>query len=544
VAADLTGSVTNSAVVDSPTEDPDPSDNADSTTTTSEPSADVSIVKTIGSELVPGLPVTYTFVITNDGPSSAANVVVDDPMAPGLTPTGVSSTDGLCAIVGGAVECSLDTMAPGDTATVTVDVDTDPAIVADVTNTATVTTETPDPDPDDNESSNTSTPAPEADVSIVKTAPDTATGTDTVVFGLAVTSAGPSVATNVVVTDELPIGVTFVEADGCTEAAGVVTCDVGDLDPGESVSYEITVTVDSVLETIEIENVSTVSSDTPDPAPGNNESTTETMVTPLPGTLVGVVWNDRDGDGVQDPGEFGIPGVTVIITGDPDGDGEDDVFTVVTDSNGNFSVDLPPGEYEVEVDLDTVPAGLAPTTGQSGSYVVDPGETTEVEFGEAGGTVTGLIWADIDGDGVQDEGEADLRGVVVRLVCVGADGIQGTADDILRSTVTQSPYTFVDVPVGQECFAEVDTTTLPPNIDENTFDLDGDKDNRTAIIVDAPGDTVTGVDFGYTPGEVRLPPTGNTPGRTLQVALLLVVVGLGLAYAGRRRWTLRGAPNA
>jgi len=57
---------------------------------------------------------------------------------------------------------------------------------------------------------------------------------------------GPSDAINVVVTDTLPAGVTFVSTAGCAEDPnGVPTCSLGDIAAGGSDSYTITVTVDA-----------------------------------------------------------------------------------------------------------------------------------------------------------------------------------------------------------------------------------------------------------------------------------------------------------
>lgn len=53
---------------------------------------------------------------------------------------------------------------------------------------------------------------------------------------------GPDTATNVVLTDVLPQGLTFVSAStGCVEEAGIVVCDVGNLQPGGSFLSTITV---------------------------------------------------------------------------------------------------------------------------------------------------------------------------------------------------------------------------------------------------------------------------------------------------------------
>lgn len=64
-----------------------------------------------------------------------------------------------------------------------------------------------------------------------------------------------------------------------------------------------------------------------------------------PGRIGDRVWVDENGDGKQDPGEkTGVPDVTVIVR-DKDGN---EVTRTVTDENGNWKVDVAPGDYEVE----------------------------------------------------------------------------------------------------------------------------------------------------------------------------------------------------
>ncbi len=81
------------------------------------------------------------------------------------------------------------------------------------------------------------------------------------------------------------------------------------------------------------------------------------------------VWVDTDGDGVQDEGEPGIPGVTLVLTG-PDGEPVTDVFghvvePTVTDEDGRYTfAGLPVLEegqsYTVAIDRDASAEALAP----------------------------------------------------------------------------------------------------------------------------------------------------------------------------------------
>ena len=117
----------------------------------------------------------------------------------------------------------------------------------------------------------------EADLSVTKAGPATVDVGDTVTYTLTVANAGPDAAVNVVMTDALPEGVTFVSATSpCVEAEGVVTCELGDLVSGGSVVIEIVVTAPDVAGTLS--NTAAVTSDTLDPDETNNTDSFDTLV--------------------------------------------------------------------------------------------------------------------------------------------------------------------------------------------------------------------------------------------------------------------------
>ena len=86
-------------------------------------------------------------------------------------------------------------------------------------------------------------------------------------------------ATNVVVTDTLPAGVTFVSTNGCTEDPnGVPTCSLGSIAPSTSDQYTVTVTVDAdVPDGTVLNNQVSVASDD-DPNNGNDSISENTTV--------------------------------------------------------------------------------------------------------------------------------------------------------------------------------------------------------------------------------------------------------------------------
>jgi large repetitive protein len=151
------GAFNNVATANAVEPDPNTANNTDSVGnggTTGAASADLMIVKTASAPLVQiGDSLTYTLVLTNNGPSTATNVVVSDPLPSNFALTSATPTQGTCSGTT-TVNCTLGTVLNGGSVTI--------AIQGTVTgtgsleNTATVTASETDPVPNNN----TSTAAP------------------------------------------------------------------------------------------------------------------------------------------------------------------------------------------------------------------------------------------------------------------------------------------------------------------------------------------------------------------------------------------------
>jgi uncharacterized repeat protein (TIGR01451 family) len=122
-----------------------------------------------------------------------------------------------------------------------------------------------------------------ADLAIAKTAPGSTVAGGLLTYSLTVTNNGPADATNVVVTDALPAGTTSLTSSiPCTAA---VTCTIGNLANGASISFTITVSVSASLlsnlgvSATNITNTATVRGHQFDPHPNNNTATATTLVT-------------------------------------------------------------------------------------------------------------------------------------------------------------------------------------------------------------------------------------------------------------------------
>lgn len=245
--------------------------------------ADMAIEKTGGATYTAGDEYTWHLRVKNLGPSDAQGVEVKDPLPAGTTFVSASAP---CAPSGGEVKCALGTAPAGFDQSYDVTVKVDPGTTTSpLDNTATVSTTTTDPNPSNDTDTFGPTPSPLVDVWVEKTAePELILKSQETEFTIEVGNDGPSTARAVKLVDPLPgAGLEFVSADPpCTEASGTVSCEFGDLAPGETRTVKVKA---KGIKNGGWENTATVSTTTPE-VPGteaeeNNHSTAEVIVGPV-----------------------------------------------------------------------------------------------------------------------------------------------------------------------------------------------------------------------------------------------------------------------
>jgi len=177
----------------------------------------------------------------------------------------------------------------------------------------------------------------------------------------------------------------------------------------------------------------------------------------VPATIGDFVWNDLNGNGIQDSNEPGISGVTVKLLNS----GGSVLATATTNSAGNYSfTNLAAGQYVVQF---TAPSGMVFTTqhvGTNNAVDSDPSQSTgktntitlangQNDNSEDAGlsqpaTIGDFVWVDSNGNGLQDAGETGFNCVTVKL-------LSATNGSVVATTTTnaQGYYSFTNLVPGQ-----------------------------------------------------------------------------------------------
>lgn len=143
--------------------------------------------------------------------------------------------------------------------------------------------------------------------------------------------------------------------------------------------------------------------------------------------LYGHIFEDTNGNGIQDGSEPNLPGVTVLIT-----DSLGLTQTVTTDSNGNYTATVPVDSTTaptdtviVDVDETTLPVGAVQTAGTDPDTItVTAGGSTNAgnDGYQIQGVVEGVVYTDVNQNGSYDSG-TDTPLVSVNVTITDSNGV-------------------------------------------------------------------------------------------------------------------------
>jgi uncharacterized repeat protein (TIGR01451 family) len=240
-----------SASVSGQQADPNPDNNAATLDLAVQSVSDLGVVATAqaagGTPLV-GQPLTYTIIVSNQGPAAEPDAVLSGALPPGMGVDSMSSTQGAPPTIDqGLFTADLGLLPAGATATVTVVASPGPTDTGPITAGFSVQGLNVDPDPSNNSAQVTVDVAPATDLSVaISPGPGPAVAQTDWAYTLVVTNPGPSGASDVVATSTLPPDVQFISASSSmgvppTEQNGTITADLGSLAVGGSATITIVV---------------------------------------------------------------------------------------------------------------------------------------------------------------------------------------------------------------------------------------------------------------------------------------------------------------
>lgn len=162
---------------------------------------------------------------------------------------------------------------------------------------------------------------------------------------------------------------------------------------------------------------------------GGEESADNDFAEVRPASLSGHVYHDADNDGLREPGEDGIGGVTLVVIREGDEFAPAQTWTLTTTTDGGWSLDgLYPGLYRVEeiqpegyydgLDRPGSLGGLAHNPGDAitGIAVLPADRGTDYDFGELlPASLSGRVYSDLNTNCQDDPGEPGIPGVIVEL---------------------------------------------------------------------------------------------------------------------------------
>lgn len=211
---------------------------------------------------------------------------------------------------------------------------------------------------------------------------------------------------------------------------------------------------------------------------------------PIRSTVAGLIFNDQNGNGVDDDGLAGLPNATLKLTG-TDYLGNAVSITDVSDVDGMYELNDVPNDdgngYSLTVL--TPPAGFAGTTPDPRTVSIPIANTLATEdFGFVEPSeVSGTVFDDRNGNGVKDDGAGGWNNVQITLT--GFDS-QEQAINKVTTTNSDGDYTIGDLPLSNGSGYTISVTNEPHGAEETTA-------TSQTITILLGGTEISEVDFGY-----------------------------------------------
>jgi uncharacterized repeat protein (TIGR01451 family) len=428
---------------------------------------DLSLDKVIAStptNYTYGSTIVYNIIVTNQGLTSASNISIVDYLRCGYSFSNIGNTG--WAQVGNNLNYTIaGPIAPNTSVTIPLNLTLQQCnnfTSKPYSNKAEISNSPPDIDSNPDSNPNNDVPGEDDvdstnlevyDLSLVKTLnnplPNYNIGQN-ISFNLAIKNEGNVTATNVKITDYLPCGLTFITAGNPGWTLNLVNnfyeYIIPSIASGQTINITLNVTTTACSSQNAYTNKGEISGgngpngpgkdvdSTPDNNPNNDpeeeDDSDGESINLLNSSVGDFVWNDTNGNGIQDTGEPGLNNVGVTLytaTGSI-------VGSTFTNSAGAYVFsNITPGNYYIKFtplaqysfinansgSNDNIDSDVTGAFGQGTTslFTVLPGvNNLTVDAGLYICTKIGeLVWYDVDKDDIHDQTENGINGLTVRI---------------------------------------------------------------------------------------------------------------------------------
>ena len=232
------------------------------------------------------------------------------------------------------------------------------------------------------------------------------------------------------------------------------------------------------------------------------------------------VFNDEDRDGIQDPGETGINGISVMLYQCNDGSNSGGTLVETTTTGdagagqpGFYNFEVCPNSGDYYIVFGDIPDGFEFTSTDEGAddtidsdanengvtdcFEVNDEDDPTLDAGifQPRASLGDTVFLDEDQDGIQDDGEEGVEGVTVNLLDCDGNELDSTTTD------ASGNYSFTDLDPNVDYIVEFE---LPDGFEFSPADQGGDDaadsdagdDGRTPCTDLAPGENNPTLDAG------------------------------------------------
>ena len=199
--------------------------------------------------------------------------------------------------------------------------------------------------------------------------------------------------------------------------------------------------------------------------------------------LTGVAFDDRNNNGIQDANERPLAGWRVVaIANDRTSNNPFPRVEMDTDATGHYSLTLTPGaSYSVGIIQASIGSAV-PTV----LHVMTLSRNATLNFGENVGSISGMVFNDLNKNGRQDAGEPALSGWLMNY-CKTSGATTSYSNPVASDTTGH--FLIADLPTGNYRLM----IALAPLL--NPYTLSKPVAGQYAFTL-RPGQNLTGYDFG------------------------------------------------